>query len=266
MDGTPIEKPELIEPLWKLYLAAGFGALCLGFGDLLNNDKAATVLKISEVVRQHIWPGLEIGGLLALLILVVLGPCFCWIHQPRTRIDAFGRGFSVFALLAVAAPFQPVGKGLDSPSGSKQAETHSFGLVTSAEAADPRTPSPVNSKGEAAVAQPSGGAPTTTPPTTVIKIEPVFSAGNVKNATVTIRDIRTGKVLGWEQVPANQFTINRPKGEYLIELEASGHRRTSAKLLIMETSSAFKLKVEPSIVPVSVQRLYTSERVELLGK
>ena len=114
MNGPVNEKLDLLDPLWKLGLAAGFGAFCLGFGDLLNNYKAATVLKISEVVRQHLWPGLEIGGLVALLILVLLGPCFCWVHQPRTRIDAFSRGFSVFAFLAVAAPFHSVGRGLDS--------------------------------------------------------------------------------------------------------------------------------------------------------
>ncbi|MGH7207461.1 MAG: hypothetical protein ACREI2_14775 [Nitrospiraceae bacterium] len=220
MNVTPIDKHESPEPPWKLYVAAGFGAFCLGFGDLLNNDKAATVLKISEVVRQHIWTGLEIGGLVALLVLVVLGPCFCWIHQPRTRIDAFSRGFSVFALLAVAAPFHPVGKGLDSSTGGKQAEISFFRLVASAHAAETVLPSPIEPKAEASGGPSSGPAPKTESTTPVVKIEPIFAATDVKNATVTIRDIRTGKILGWEQVGAKEFTISRPKGEYLIELEA----------------------------------------------
>ena len=89
-----------------IYIAAAFGAFFLGFGDLLKNDKSATVLKMSEVIRQHLFPDFGAGASIALLLLVIFGIVVCWIHGPRTKIDAFSRGFSVFALFAVASPPQ----------------------------------------------------------------------------------------------------------------------------------------------------------------
>ena len=101
--------PDKSSPNYQMYLAGGLGALFLGFGDLLNNDTAATVLKIGAMIKRHVYPGIESGGSIGLCLLVLFGVCVCWIYQPKTRIDAFARGLSVFALLTVATPYQAAG-------------------------------------------------------------------------------------------------------------------------------------------------------------
>ncbi|HEC31277.1 MAG TPA: hypothetical protein ENI41_02175, partial [Deltaproteobacteria bacterium] len=56
---TPYEKS-----VCKLYVSAALGAFCLGLGDLLNNEHAATVLKIGEMIKQHLYPKMDHGGLI----------------------------------------------------------------------------------------------------------------------------------------------------------------------------------------------------------
>ena len=90
--STSVPKAKVESPL-VIYISAGLGAFFLGIGDLLNNNNAATVVKLSETIRQNLLPQLESGGLVALIVLVVLGAAVCWIHQPTTRVDAFARGF-----------------------------------------------------------------------------------------------------------------------------------------------------------------------------
>ncbi len=66
----------------SLYASAAIGALFLGLGDLLNNQKSATVIKLAETIRQNLYPQLEFGGLIALILLGALSP-----SKPLSRPD-----------------------------------------------------------------------------------------------------------------------------------------------------------------------------------
>src|SRR4030095_2792005 len=123
-----MKTPESNDPAPKLYYASALGAFCLGLGDLVSNGPAATVLKIGDVLRQYVFWGNDFGGGIPLLLLGVLGVCLCWVHEPKTRVDAFSRGFSVFAVLAVVTPYQPNPGGLDA-SVPMQKATLWFGTV-----------------------------------------------------------------------------------------------------------------------------------------
>lgn len=87
-------------PIWEMMLAGFLGAELIAFGDLAVNNEAAAIIKI-----QNLFPNSYYAGLIAFLLIGVIGAAVCWVFTPKTRMDAFARGFSVFALLNIT-PYQ----------------------------------------------------------------------------------------------------------------------------------------------------------------
>jgi hypothetical protein len=222
-----------------IYISAALGALFLGIGDLLNNNTAATVLKLSETIRQYLYPSLESGGLVALALLAILGAAVCWVQQPHTRVDAFSRGFSVFALLAVTTPYHPTTTGLDHPPGPHPTSGgigSLFGI--SVAYADDDTPTiPLD-----------------------ITLEPRTATTLPSDTQVILREFDTGKIVGTSKISSGKFSINQPRGRYLLEVEAPGFRRTATELKVDGASQRITVPIEDSSIPLSIQRLYAPER------
>ena len=249
------------DTLITICLAASFGALCLGFGDLINNDRAATVLKLGEVMRRYIYSGFESGGLWALVLLALLGAGVCWIHQPKTRIDAFTRGFSVFAILAVVTPFHREAtqqSALASPSGASviarnqeplsAAVVLAFMQVQREEAHDRVQVSPE-------IRQPESNDK---------KVALVWlksDAGSIDKTLVTIRDPKTAEILSSKSVMGNNFSFSSDIGEYLVEVEVLGFRRTSFTIKLTDKEVGYSVPMTDSIFPLSWQRLVGSKEV-----
>lgn len=238
--SPPTNTPTEDSPL-GIYISAALGALFLGIGDLLNNKTAATVLKLSETIRQNLYPQLESGGLVALALLVIFGASVCWVQQPRTRVDAFARGFSVFALMAVTAPYNPTSTGLSHSPAAPHPNTggisNLFGI--SAAYADNDTPStPVE-----------------------ITLAPRKTSALPSDTQIILRELDTGKIIGTSQIKSSKFTINQPSGRYLLEVEAHGFRRTSAELQVGGANKQINVPIEDSAIPLNLQRLYAPERV-----
>lgn len=222
-----------------IYLSAALGALFLGIGDLLNNQTAATVLKLSQAIRQNLYPQLESGGLVALALLVIFGAGVCWVQQPRTRVDAFARGFSVFALMAVTAPYNPGTEGLNhQPAGPANAAGLSslFG-ISAAYADNHAQPVPIE-----------------------ITLAPTNTTTLPTDTKITLRALDTGEIIGTTRIRSSKLTISQPSGRYLLEVEASGFRRTSAELLINGAGKQLNVPIEESAVPLGIQRLYAPDK------
>jgi hypothetical protein len=223
-----------------IYISAALGALFLGVGDLLNNQNAATVLKLSETIRVNLYPNLESGGLVALILLVIFGAGVCWVQQPLTRVDAFARGFSVFALMAVTAPYRPATEGITHPINLPHIQGSISGLLGISIALaeiDVQTNS------------------------VDIVIQPPKSNTLPADTQVTLRELDTGRIVGASHAGSGKLTINQPIGRYLMEVEARGYRRTSTELQIAKENKAINIPIENSIIPLSVQRLYAPERL-----
>lgn len=145
MDDAPRIDPDRPHRRIGMYVAGFLGGACLCIGDLLTNDTAATVLKFQAVIAKYLMPSIQNGGLVGVLVVGALGALFCWIWPVATRGEAFARGFSVFAILAVGTPYSAIqGEVNDprqrvSPVAAKPApaRTSGFpGLATRAHAAE----------------------------------------------------------------------------------------------------------------------------------
>lgn len=239
------------ESAWKIYAAAAFGAFVLGFSDLLKNESTATVLKMAEVLRQYVYSGFGTGAWFALLVLAILGIALCWIHGPGTRVEAFSRGFSVFAVLAVVTPTgDPPAKVASTGAGHS---TYAIGFLIS----------PANAQ--------VGGAPpgtyvssTKDEGTVVIQLPHLKDLENPPRSVVTLRDAKSEKVVATERVSGSKFKISKPVGSYLVEIETPGYRRMSVALEIEHGFSAYALSVKEAAVPLNVQRLYGPAAGELI--
>jgi hypothetical protein len=237
-DGVRTAQPET--KARDVYVAAGIGAFLLGFGDLLINERSATVLKVGEVIRQYLVPSLTSSPLVAFLFLILLGVAVCFIHQPRSRVDGFTRDSSLFALLAAITPFN-IPEGLDAPS--RVSNDSFFSFISSAHA---------QQSAEIATNRPK------------IEID-VEGVAATSPKTIVVRDQRTAKIVAVETITGRDFVLQRPPGSYIVEIEASGHRRTAARLEIErgDEQRSYSLPVVPSKIPVAIQRLYRPRMMEL---
>lgn len=249
------------DTLPKIYLASGFGAICLGLGDLINNDKAATVLKLGEVMRRNIYPGLESGGFLALLLLAFLGAGICWIHQPATRVDAFTRGFSVFAILAVVTPYQ--GSPAQQSTAGTTVRDSAVARAAAASVREFRQYSTIAFAATQALGGTEGldeGSPEKK--MAFITLNPSVGPESIQNIFVTIRDPESAKILRYEAVSGSKFSFSSPEGEYLIEVEAPGYRSTNFTIRIGENNNTYFVTMTKSAFPLSFQRLIGSHDVQ----
>lgn len=240
---------------WQLYLAAAFGAFCLGFGDLVKNGQAATVLKIADVIHEHLFPGFGVGAAVALVLLIGLGVGYCWIQGPGTLVDAFNRGFSVFAVLAVVTATDAVPAGLSAPTAAGVRFRATPSLIAPAYAQE-NIGSELRLSAEPIA--PLGQA--------IIQITTLKGKAEMPVITVTLREAETRKVIGLEQVRGATLHIQRPPGKYLLEVETPGYRRTEVMCDIDDQINAYALSLPETEWPLSIQRLYgaTSGRLEAL--
>lgn len=258
------------ERFWVLFCASAFGAFCLGLGDLLNNSNAATVLKLGEIVRQYLWPGLESSGLLALLLLVFLGGTICWLHEPKTRVDAFARGFSVFALLAVTTPYQAPTADLGNPEaglGGGNPVTAPAGGLSDSASMSGGLAHPLLLTASVVPAAQSGArgqvalAGDTAIATARVHLFEKDGRTPVEGALVTLRDVRSAQVLGSEILSGHVAQIKKPTGTYVVEIEKSGYQRVQFRLAL-RGDHAWKVELPRTRVPLNLQRLKAARQVE----
>lgn len=236
----PLIKEVSQTPTWDVYAAAGVGAFFLSISDLLKNGEGSTVSKMSEIVRVLLSPSLGEVALFSILLLVLLGVALCWVYAPDSRAEGFARGFSIFAILAVVSPSSNGGP-LSTPnqqveqSSSPPASYLSFFI-----------PFAYAESHEEAV---NTGK-------VVILLPPGQSGSDASDeVTDTLRDAETEEIVARESIAGEEFQIEKPYGEYILEVEKPGFERTKAALSIDNSSAAYEFPMEESVVPVGLQRL-----------
>jgi hypothetical protein len=137
------------------------------------------------------------------------------------------RGFSVFAVLTVTNPYENAAlKPVKLPK--------TRDLTLSAVAPQPDLPKfflvPAN----------DGGPP-------------------IKKAIVTLRNPKTKKILR-KFATTDTFSLPKLKA-YLIEIEAEGFRLTALEFQPDSTRQNYVIRLEPSPIPVELQRLYGPKRL-----
>ena len=243
-----------------IYAAAGIGALFLGISDLLQHKMESTVVKISEILQwEEFFPNIHSPVRIALLLLVTLGVLACWVNRPKERIQGFMTGFSVFALLTVSVPQSELAitsqaipetsaggiSELDStttPITSLESSLLSF-FIPTAWASEPIEKSSVSilltdKKGQA------------------LKQTETFLV------TLINQDTKQKKRYRFTGV---QFQIIDNFGPYKLYIEISGYRSTYTHFAINnKKQTAYTLPLEPSVLPVGLQKLLSSEKQDLL--
>ena len=235
-DPSPaLAKPQQDGPI-AIYTAAALGAFFLAIGDLFTNNNAATTMKIAEVIKQHLFVGFD----LAIFIipgLMVLACCLCWVFQPQTRIDGFGRGFALFAMLSVATPYGSPPQGVSSANHTVTASSI-LGIG-------------------AAFAAESRSAPSTA--TVIVSFE--GRSQPPSSALLTLRDPRTARILG-QQTIRGPVTLAAQPGTYEVEIEANGYRKTTASVQIQRQPLSYTVSVQKTFVPLALQRLWAPKNVQ----
>ena len=241
--------------LFQKCAAASLGALFFGLGDLITNGDAATIVKMSEVLGRFLFPILD-NAAFSLFLLIALGALLAWVYEPRTRLDAFARGLSVFAMLSVATPYDQVSSGLDGVAGSQQGRVVEHGEVQTAAlppvgwafAAEAGEQESIPSSEKAADRALEIGRVT-------IRLRSRDPGKVLDGADVTIRDIETGQKLGSERIAGSVVSFSRPLGSYLVEVESPYFKRVHFTVEITSGEGDFSLSIPTSRVPLAFQRL-----------
>ena len=239
-----------IVPAYQLLLAGAIGAFFVAFGDILNNEQAGTVAKIAEVMRVQLGLNFAQGLLIPLLIITVLGMLLCWARQSgiRNHIDAFIIGSAIFAFLGFATSQPEHADPADRAAGNTSAARESLSLVATAWAEEPRV---------IAVA-PIG--------TVVITVQASTADATVEQMTITARDPESARIFTTHQVQGNRLTLQKPIGDYLLEIESPGFKRTTTRVTLTEEVKEYSLTMEATRVSLRLQRLVMPQTVELKQK
>ena len=138
------------ESLLALYVSAAFGSAFLTLADLVSNVDAAMTVKIGEVLNRYFGADhLQLYQLvwLALILTTLAGLGLVYVYRPGTRVDAFTRGASVFAILTIIVPLQVPGtpEESDPVTGLQGAREVQLGVIAlvSANHGAPRQNNPV---------------------------------------------------------------------------------------------------------------------------
>lgn len=244
-----VEIDDNFDEQYKIYIASGFGAFFLGIGDLITNDRAATVLKIGRVIKDHVYAGFIEGGLVPLIFLVILGAIICWVHQPKSRIDAFARGFSVFAVLAVVTPYQ----GQADPRGIKSVgflELFPIINIANADTKSKKKKEPKNTGKNKGVA--------------LFRITEVDkNIGAWKYVYVILKEPGNEKIIAERRIMGTSFSIIKPPGAYVIEIESPGYRSVKFDVDLTKRRKRYVISVNESIVPIGIQRLLPAKEISI---
>lgn len=261
--GAPLLPDSVPIGRYEAYAASGIGALLLAIGDLLNQTHNGAVVRLGGVLERLVGEtGVE-AALMALVFVIVVGILVAWIHEPRTRVDAFARGFSVLALLSVASPSDGV-----APPGAPEVALSPFDgwLIPTAHAATPAVPSAdaddeedehPRSEAILRLRDESGGA----------------IAGKIQ-VQVAVPDAAR-PLLDLAQSEAD-LRLDLSPGSYVIHASAPGHRRIVTRLELVPGLQIYDLTVPTSGLPLGVQLLMppaqaeavrqVNEEVKLVGK
>lgn len=88
-----------------ILLAGVTGTFILLMADLCTANPA--IYKAGNLLSKHLSMSPHDDGSInyfVLFIVLLMGLVLCWIHEPKTKVDAFIRGMSIFAVLSLAPP------------------------------------------------------------------------------------------------------------------------------------------------------------------
>lgn len=229
---------------WSHYAAAAFGALIVGFGDLVHNGdeaNAATVLRMAATMREHVSPSLGTGGI-ALLLLTLIGLGVCFVIRPDSRKEGFTLGFSVFALLSAATPY-------DKPQNQQsvlQTGTSMLSLIGSAVAQD----------SVAEKDQPLW--------THFFDFDVEASPEDPNPVQVSLFSSDGSQLLDRTVVKDDMLLKYRmPEGEYQMFVECRGCARSRLLVEVAPITQASRIRVEASGWPLGLQKLLSPAVVEV---
>lgn len=256
---------------WVLYLSSGFGALFLGISDLAShpNESEAATYRLGIIFSQLDIFDYDAAGL-PLILLTILGIGMAWVYQPLTRVDAFTRGFALFAMMSVATPFEVSPGNPPNPANQEN----------QASKENPNSPStPSNTEpteeshqgfdfflGSEAYAQELGSPPRRELKTMGLWVS--FKEGGGKqpsHTTIIVREAQSRKIIGryiQDQNQSPMINLRQPKGSYIVEVEAPGYARTQSQINL-EDDSIYHVELEKTFLPLFLQKIFPPVRSKI---
>lgn len=226
----------------KHYLSAAFGGFLVGFGELIragSETTNVTVLRISAVLREQFSPVLG-AGWIALCLMAIFSTILCSIYRPASRKESFTLGLSVFAILAAFTPQQQA----RSPLEASAQQVSFFSFISQAVASRLK-------QGEVG--------------------DYYFEFSNRqkpfqdKDGLISVYDISQQHLLIAK--PMNTARISKlrlPRGHYILKFECSGCASLRTQLMVEKPAEASMIKLSHSRVPLSFQRLFNADIVEVI--
>lgn len=174
------------------------------------------------------------------MILILLGGVLCWVYQPSNRLDAFTRGFTVFAALNIVSPYQN-----HALNNKDQCVDTTGAKIEVAKTRQPGVPklAPVLTKTAAVV----------TLTTSAAKIP--------EKIIVTLIDPKTRKVIK-EFAAGQRFVITETK-PLLVKVEAPGFRSLVFEYDPKADKHEFTIPLQPTKLPQAVQALFGPKHLEI---
>lgn len=234
--------PEHASRAREHYLSAAFGGFLVGFGELVragSETTNVTVLRISAVLREQFSPVLG-AGWIALCLMAIFSTILCGIYRPASRKESFALGLSVFAILAAFTPQQQA----RSPLAAATQQLSFFSFISQAIASRLK-------QGEVG--------------DYYFEFSSQQSKSQDKDGLISVYDISQQHLLIAQ--PMNTARISKlrlPRGYYILKFECGGCASLRTQLIVEKPAEASIIKLSNSRVPLSFQRLFNADIVEVI--
>lgn len=226
-----------------------FGSLLAGFLDLLKNPNTGIINNIQELFTRFIPTlGEPSSIMLALGLTTLCGLGVCLIYRPLSNPDAFTRGLSILTIFAITAT-PPLGSQAEGDTIKPRTHQDSQLQLNILPLARPAFAQEPEELGNTSVQ---------------IKPEKVGDSGIEATAKkIVIRDKQTGKFVGQTVTSGDKVLINQPVGEYSMEVEIPGYRRSVTTVPVAKETKQFSVTIPDSSIPQGLQKFYPAKKVSL---
>ena len=241
------------------YGPALVGGIFLCIADLMASERQGQIVKVGGIVQRNFLhsSGSEVA-VIGVIVVLALGAMLCWVWRPNSPSDSFSKGASVFALLAALVPADRPPPTITQDPNAPPPMAAAPSVPVASEALPPGLHSGDRQHGIRPVMAglfPAAHAQMVIPlsPTGKVRIVLQPSAGlseaelankvRREGADVWLFDPKTGRTVAHDRVGQPAFTIEKPQGQYTMELALEGTRRIRMPLKIGPEPVAYNVPI-----------------------
>jgi hypothetical protein len=235
------------------YLAGAGGGALTSILDLVQHPNQGTIGRVGSMLKEQLFGDANVffsPAFWGIILIVAVSVFVCWVYEATSRTDGFLRGCTVLAAFSIGAPGPIINNQVGDLGSSFEATRQVSGISLVVTDANAQTSS-------------SEDKPGTSTGEVYVVLDYLKEKKPRPDSTITIRSSPSNSPIAIFKISDNTARILQPYGRYTVEVETPGFANITFDMTIDELLTAYSVNAQPSSVPLTLQKLLLSTKVEL---